>query len=114
MGPMSVGHTPEMRVCPTANPSTRLVSGVSVGHFGEKTGWTDVRNPGPNCGPPGQMRGESEARGGSADVLADLSLGQPAERRELTEREIVLAAEFLGQSESLVGVEPSGAVLMEK
>ena len=41
-----VGHTPEMRVCPTANPSTELVRGVSVGHFGGR----------------GESRGEREER----------------------------------------------------
>ena len=31
---VSVGHGREMRGCNTANPATRVVSGVLVGHFG--------------------------------------------------------------------------------
>lgn len=36
LGPMRVGHEPQMRVCNTKNPSTEFVRGVLVGHFGEK------------------------------------------------------------------------------
>lgn len=48
------------------------------------------------------------------DVLADFGFGEAAEGGELAEREIVLGAEFLGEHETLVGVEPSGAVFVEK
>lgn len=34
LGPMHVGHELQMRVCNTTNPSTELVRGVFVGHFG--------------------------------------------------------------------------------
>ena len=37
VGPMRVGHEPQMSVCNTLNPSTELVSGVRVGHFGGET-----------------------------------------------------------------------------
>ena len=37
LGPMSVGHGAREGGCPTANPSTRLMSRVRVGHFGEKS-----------------------------------------------------------------------------
>ena len=36
LGPVRVGQEPQMRVCNTTNPSTELVRGVLVGHFGEK------------------------------------------------------------------------------
>ena len=36
MGPMSAGHTLEMRGCNATNPATSVVSGVAVGHFGGK------------------------------------------------------------------------------
>ena len=59
-------------------------------------------------------RGADAHAGGSADVLAELELGQAAERGELTERKIVLCAEFLGQGQALIGVEPAGVVLAKE
>ncbi len=38
VGPMSVGHTPCMSMCPTKPALERILSGVVVGHFGERTG----------------------------------------------------------------------------
>ena len=46
-----VGHTPEMRVCPTVNPSTELVSGVCVGHFGGETERCAEPRASVSCGP---------------------------------------------------------------
>ena len=104
---MRVGHEPQMRVCNTTNPSTELVRGVLVGHFGGETEAARCAEPRPDERRPG-------ASGASANVLAELGLGEATEGRELTEREIVLSAEFASQFQALVGIQPAGAVLSEK
>ena len=51
LGPMRVEHEPQMRVCNTKNPSTELVSGVRVGHFGGETERCAEPRAPVSCGP---------------------------------------------------------------
>ena len=67
-----MGHTPEMRVCPTANPSTERVRGVSVGHFGGESALGPMGAEGPMVAPTEELAG---GEGLAVCYGADVALG---------------------------------------